>query len=120
MSRSLKAPPTKKEEFHYKPEKHVLINTGHWVMCIPVVCTSHITEPDHDLLECAEDHVPDLMFANLECGWIINLGSVDPAELSSFSQAFIDLLTKFHQLGYRFLRLDRDGDVLSGLQTFYW
>ena len=115
--------PTKKESFHYKPEKHVLNDTGRWVMCIPVVGNGHITKHDHNILEGEKSSgiLPsDLVFANLECGWIINLGHVCPIELASFSQAFIDLLTKFHELGYRFLRLDRDGDVLDGLQTFAW
>jgi len=93
-----------------------------WIMCIPVVGTAHITKQDHDLLE-SPNHLcsSDLLFASFEQGWIVRLSSMDHAGLTTagFSVQFVNLLQIFFDAGYKFLRLDADGDVLN-LPTSDW
>lgn len=116
--------PRKKEPFSYPASRHVMNDTGHWIMCIPVVNNSHITKQDHDILELPSIIGVNFLTASLECGWIVSLGVVDHEGLeglvaAGFSEQFVNLLQIFSDAGYRFLRLDADGDVLN-LPTFDW
>ena len=99
-------------------------DTGHWIMCAPVVSTAHITKQDHDILEAIKPDTgtqADVLFASIDGGWIVHLGCVDQNDLmdAGFSGQFVILLQIFFDAGYKFLRLDADGDVLN-LPTSNW
>ena len=85
-------------------------------MHIPVVSTAHITKGDCDLLENSPADLQ--VFCNYEEGFIISI--LEDERLTEFSYAFRSLMDQFRNLGYKWLRLDRDGDILNGLSEHSW
>ena len=109
---------------HY-PRQLVNTTAKPWIMSIPVVSTVHIPASDRQRLAdycetCAEGDV-------LACiegghGHICMLDDIDEdggeSAWSAYSPEFRLLLSAFRDHGYSYLRLDADGDVIDGWQTF--
>jgi hypothetical protein len=84
-----------------------------------VVSTAHITEQDNELLE----NEAIVCYSN-EYFYLIplNQSSTDSVPGDNFSPAFKKLFefAKNHEEGFSYLKLDRDGDILEGFDTFDW
>ena len=59
-----------------------------------------------------------LMITDLKPGWLLYID--DLADFEGYSDTFLHLLETFHDLGFRCLRLDPDGNDLDDLPTFEW
>ena len=91
-----------------------------WIMQVPVISTSHFPADDCDLLFDAQatclvgfnDEIPTA---------ILHLEDFEQnLPLDRLAESSRQVLRHFHDLGYAYLRLDRDGDVVPGLPTFDW
>lgn len=93
-----------------------------WIMAVPVVSTVHIPASDRARLldESADGDI--LATINGESGHIVILDDIDDDggayAWASYSPEFLTLLSAFRAKGYSYLRLDADGDVIDGWQTF--
>lgn len=104
------------------------------------VSTSHITEQDNLLLGAVAERyenrvatVPHTVHSYIYGYWIY-VGNLDPNTVTAeeienelegirdagYSEAFVALLREVGGAGRTFLRLDADGDVIDGLETFCW
>ncbi len=104
------------------PKPRTLEGSFH-VMQVPVISTQHITAADGAQLLKAE---PCDVLATLyeSSGHIIHSDTdEDLAEAfppDRFSDAFRALVLHFRALGFEYLRIDSNGDVVPGLPTFAW
>ncbi len=87
-----------------------------WVMQVPVIMTAHFPRTDCDLLYQhaifieQEDHRSA----------IIILNELKPEEKAMLAPSTLDLMDHFSSLGYKYLRLDPDGEGIEGIPTFDW
>lgn len=92
-------------------------------MVVPCVSTIHIPKEDGKRL-VEEGGLPNEgpLFTRYDNGGhIIALcDEYDPSDWAQYSQEMRDLTEAFHTHGYRFLRLDAEGDIIKGLRTFDW
>jgi hypothetical protein len=101
--------------------KALPINRDHFIMQVPRVSTQHITKDDGaKLRECLTSEV----FAKENYPgptWhMLCIEGFEPSEWQRYSSAFALVLQFFSELGYSYLALDADGDVVPDLQTFEW
>jgi hypothetical protein len=95
-------------------------NTVPWVMAVPVVSTRHIKETDNAAL-LEEDPHSSPMMARLPGGYLLDVDDLSEwMEDACYSDAFLNLIETFHNLGFHHLRLDGDGQEYSDLPTFNW
>lgn len=101
---------------------------GRDITVTPVISTGHIPKSDNDILEDVHRYIPRL-YARHEYGWEFTLSGFAKDELegtvtefvkAGLSQALINTLAYFKGLGYTHLNIDRDGEVVKGLQRFEW
>lgn len=99
-------------------------STEPWIMHIPVVSTSHITVEDTEILSelAALNHA--IILKEYEEGCWIDLAHstslLGESAVEPMSEAFKHIVQVFQEKGYRYLRFDRDGDVIDGLIEFDW
>lgn len=86
------------------------------IMIAPVISTEHIQRED-DLLLYNADYP---MMARLEPGYLLRVSEDFAVDFEGYSDAFLHLLETFQHLGFEYLRLDPDGDVLDDLPRFKW
>jgi len=94
----------------------------HFLMQVPVISTTHLSQTDCDALE------KDALFVSqpsdqFNFGFIIVMDADEPVaeQFKGFSPATIVLLKALKDLGYYYVRFDGDcGDVIPGLPTFNW
>ncbi len=93
-----------------------------------VVSTKHITFEDSIKLNLAEEQRQLVVFSKGDYGWFVHVPS-EPDVMQmhmlqacdfGFSPAFLDIFKRAHDQGCDFLCLDRDGEVIEGLQAFDW
>lgn len=100
---------------HYGKRKRS--KDGPWVMEVPVLSTTHLTEDDNQRLADGE---PAPLF-NADAGYILVIEEDPAVELAEFSSAFRALVTALRDhLGYAYVRFDMDGEIIAGLPTFDW
>lgn len=92
--------------------------TEAWLMHVPVVSTRHIELLDDDRL-CGEDPGNGPVMADLKTGWLLHLEDF-ASNFEGYSDTFLHLLETFYNLGFHYLRLDPDGNVLDDLPRFKW
>lgn len=93
---------------------------------VPVISNSHITREDGALLErsrggchvCGHPLACGVLDVCSEGAQYLVTTDLEPWELES--TPLKDVLSQFAALGYRWIILDRDGDVLKDLPTFDW
>jgi hypothetical protein len=102
------------------PKAHA--NRDYFIMQVPRISTQHITPEDGaKLLEARTSEVYALDNYPGQVSWhMVCLGEFDPSEWTRYSSAFALVMQFFADLGYRYLALDADGDVLPELPTFEW
>ena len=84
-----------------------------WIMQVPVISTSHFTQAQCDELYRGA-FLKDSEFTSLLCLEDYESEYDDqPAEV-------LAVFCFFHRLGYRYLRLDPDGEVVPELPTYDW
>lgn len=86
-----------------------------WVMQVPVISTSHFSQDDCDLL--MEQEFCFMYDYDGRTAILIIEEPDNPEELSAEAASLIE---RFRSLGYKYLRLDPNGDVLEGLPTYEW
>ena len=90
-----------------------------WIMQVPVISTGHFPKEDCDLLFADEPMMHSTSFDPPS----VLLAIEDPEDNLPWDKLSITtrgLIKSFHELGYRYLRLDRDGDTISDRTTFNW
>lgn len=100
---------------------HYLSNppaTESWIMTVPVISTAHI-RPEDDARLQADDIGNGPVMADLKPGWLLLIEDFHD-NFNGYSDAFLHLLETFHHLGFHYLRLDPDGNVLDDLPQFEW
>jgi hypothetical protein len=89
-----------------------------------VVSTGHVTKRDMERLRAvSQDLYPSMYLLVLDGGPFVSVYLCGEDEaLGSMSPAFRELFSwaKQHQEGFTYLKLDADGPVLEGFQTFEW
>jgi hypothetical protein len=87
---------------------------------VPVISTCHVNEITAQALDRGDKANPWTVVAPYEHGWFI---AVQPEELHADLQipdALSAVMVWANAHGARWVRLDCDGDVIEGLQTFEW
>lgn len=105
--------------------KHTQRRTDVFVMHVPVISSSHITAQDGRILTEAPEDVEGHLCRLGDTGDILvmdeeNKNLITEWQQAGLSSAFIDLMLRMRGLGYCYVRIDADGDVLDGLPTFEW
>jgi hypothetical protein len=99
-----------------------------WIMKAPVISTAHITITDDKVLACQTCEY-GLVMAILQPGYLLHISGYllhisdlhDDADFpKGISAELKDLCLKFAAIGYDYLRLDPDGDILEDLPQFDW
>lgn len=95
-----------------------------WIMQVPVISTAHITRSDSDVITLTPALVDGHMCEIPACADIILIKDDGGDQQNLWSRhmscEFCKLMNTFRQLGYCYVRLDRDGDQIEGLPTFDW
>lgn len=96
-------------------------STPGWMMQAPVINTGHMLKSDDDRLRADErrERGAGPIMADLQPGWLLLIEDF-AHEFKGHSDAFLHLLETFHNLGFHYLRLDPEGDVLEDLPRFEW
>jgi hypothetical protein len=105
-------------------------NDSHHVMQVPTISTKHITKEDGHAISCegievlaAAEHC-DLHIISFDNANDYHIEGPDdfkddfPPEL--YSDDFRALIFTFASLGYGYLRLDADAEIIEGLPVFEW
>jgi len=97
------------------------VNTSPWVMIAPVINNQHIRKEDDETLQddCAERTGPGMAMLSIGA-YLLDIDDLTEWEGFGYSDAFLHLLETFHHLGFHYLRLDPDGNVLDDLPRFEW
>lgn len=103
--------------------KRVRTAPDKWISVTPVISSCHITREDNVILSDVNRNIPHLYSRNCY-GWEFQLRDKSTTASSflraGLSQAFANLMLGFMDLGYTSIRLDRDGDVVTGKTMFEW
>lgn len=85
-------------------------------MHVPVVSTGHVPFADHQqILQRGDFYFQD------PHSWVCIMIEDGPTEWDDYSPEFQAVVAFFHNLGYRYLRLDGEcGDVIPELPTYPW
>jgi hypothetical protein len=102
----------KSSDYLFLPPSHET-----WIMHVPVINTCHIQQEDDARLS-QDDIGNGPVMADLKPGYLLSID--DLADFEGYSDAFLHLLETFHNLGFHYLRLDPDGNVLDDLPQFDW
>ena len=102
---------------------------GYEIQRVFTVSTAHITAEDNEKLEAetARDDVPALIVDSFKYGFYIYV-NLDPKEDKpeedelnwDFSDALKKLIQLARKLKCNYIKLDRDGETYSDLETFDW
>lgn len=90
-----------------------------WIMQAPVISTGHITkELNEELGQYSRVNAPwGQEVVDIEGGWLLYVGA---NEATDVPEVLAPLFAWTASLGYEWLRLDQDGDVIAGLPTYNW
>lgn len=86
-----------------------------WIMAVPVISTVHITADDRRRLIAGA--TGDIL-AEIEGGHGHIIVIEEPDDWTEYSPAMQTLLAAFRELGYKYLRLDSDGEEIADVETF--
>ncbi len=94
------------------------------ILQVPEISTAHITLVDADILEEASFGFNKIL--SYEEGFFLCV--IEPSEYGDIHNLYgqqlslecLQLLRKYHDLGYLWIRLDRDADVDGYHPTFEW
>jgi len=103
---------------NYPPATPTTHGPSRHIMQVPVISTFHITKEDGQRL--ALDDWRDSLAACHGDGHILHFEADSLDDFSEFSEPFQDMISEFADLGYTYLRLDIDGEILPDLPTFEW
>ena len=94
-------------------------STPEWIMQVPVLSTRHITPDLAELLNnLGSSPAPwDQEVIGIEGGWLLYVGS---NEATDVPEVLAPLFAWTASLGYEWLRLDQDGDVIADLPAYDW
>jgi hypothetical protein len=96
-------------------------NTVPWVMAVPVVSTRHIKETDNAALLEEDPHSSPMMARLPAGGYLLDIDDLGEwMEDACYSDAFLNLIETFHNLGFHHLRLDSEGQEYTDLPSFNW
>lgn len=101
-------------------KKKNIIPSDCWITEVPTISTAHITLEDSEKLAMPDlfcDPDSNKWVMDLEYGWLFNLAEVP---LDKFSDGMRITIRALIESGYKFVRLDQDGDTIDGLPTFDW
>ena len=84
-----------------------------WCIVAPVINTAHFTESEASLLHNGHAILNDNHQDGRTCLLLIE-------DIQQCTDATRRVIQHFIDLGYRYLRLDPDGEKVAGLPTFDW
>jgi hypothetical protein len=94
--------------------------TDLWLMQVPVISTAHIREEDDQVLRSACTRTNLVIDLGSE-GWLLHqLAGWQLMVQLQLSDEAKRMLKIFEDKGYRWLRLDGDGDEFDDLPRFSW
>lgn len=113
-----------KKNIHIPQEE---VDNGN-VQVVRVLCTSHMTAMDDELMQNQGAKWPGLIIRDMDPGWMINLFEPGPtleaaiaeARKHRFSDSLLNLIRTIAGEGYTHLRLDPDANEDQGFPTHTW
>ena len=101
------------------PKASPRLNGGsHFIMQVPVVSTCHIHARDDAALAALCDESASVCELWDGTGYLLCIEEGD--RYDELTREANDLIAQFATLGYSYLRLDPDGDVLPDVPKFDW